>query len=685
MEQQNFALVPVSWSSSEEVDHPVELTPFGQFLAILNKRHSRPETSRMAGAILWIEEPVETIVASGLWMVAEKIAKTVGLDLTTQTRVQRIMKRLDRIVSAGLVLRYNSIADAATAFETQVLQVVDRAIKLGFRPGMPVSTKAWEELRENRSTVMVAEIRAAGKGPWQAPTFHFGQTLSALFFAALVKTARSFREQAKGWLNDLRRGNSVRGAEKLAAEYVDFSTSHGDDWLSIIGNSLDESQDFEKEIPEQVLRGLEKRVEEILFVQKALRCLRVDPKPWAGLNKRTVEYQWLNTQILLGILAEDEMAEELQGIGQFVRAVEMIQIVSEDEAIKLALERLNRRIEKTFSDKQSVWLREIVIARVQEIRDWKTGVFDDQASSVVIVRVIDDEWLVDPETAFDIVSGYRRELIEDVSKHGGNLDNWLKIRVFPAVIWRELEFEDFETVLEAGILSSRLMVEGALALNDELQHQAAVRLVEAGLEFDGQTIDLMLEKSLVELTLQFVGQYLGSFLPATLGRYLSDIIRVTAKSSTGSDFKLAWQVFSRIPSDMTQSVVDDVKIRQELYAVVSEAMDMAGMDIDWELFDLVRETLGADRYNLMMLGAEARQRSEDYKNPEVTGLSPWERMFESESGSFVKPRMFGHNLPDLTVITEEVAFRWVKAGEKNLDKSWARVAKLREKFFRRKG
>jgi hypothetical protein len=96
-------------------------TVFEAFLVKLHERRSSVALRSMAGAAVWSDVPLLSIVADGLWPILQRAAEKMGFPLSGDEAILRVTRRVDYVLAAGLLLQYKTMDDAADDFWKTVI------------------------------------------------------------------------------------------------------------------------------------------------------------------------------------------------------------------------------------------------------------------------------------------------------------------------------------------------------------------------------------------------------------------------------------------------------------------------------------------------------------------------------------------------------------------------------------
>lgn len=670
---------------------------FGRFMALLVERYTEPSVSAMTGGIaFWTGLPVEEIVLSGLWVVMKKVAEAAGITMTTQVQIDKAAERTNRLLEVGLILRHQTVEAAVEAFDQQVLRVVVRALELGYRSGMSVSPNAWTALQSGNPSLMIAAVRASRVSlQAEGELFQLGHLPAAMFFAEAVKAAREYRETLKVKLGLVRQGNNVVGFERLNVGYT--HTEEAEESISGLLTFLDERQECHQQgvLWPGVLAQIDATIEEILLCQRSLRHLQVNPKAWPRMSDvRTVDYVWLNSQVLLAALQAKADDEGFESVDQYLQAVRAIQSASEEKAERLVLARLLGRATDSFQEDELVWLRARVKKSVQAMRLRRADVFETGDTSV-FVEVSETDWLPSSEDALAIAVGRDQESPERIrsSRRG----EWLRTQVALAICWGQLDAEIVEEIVRAEVLPIETVVDGVLAMEDGEEKRRAARVVADAGAVGPLEIFRLLSSGLVDPDFDFVTIHLEQLSSTDLGQAAEMLFGMIRNRSYEEGvrpreaYHLLWLVFGRgVDPGFAKRFVDDPVRRAEMRGFMFECISSGDEMSDWEGYARIRVSLGDERHYHLVLGLLAALRATDYELPEEVdpgSLPVWAEIFTGRGLGHWDLRILGSGVTRaqagevLARISEGEAYRWIYAEDPDIDAVWARVAKARDLFF----
>jgi len=692
---ENFALAKVLVVQQEEPQTNKNSTVFGRFMSLLQERYATKSIPVLSGAAVLIGWPVEEIVLSGLWIVMQKISEKTGIQLTTQPQVEKVAERTERLLSAGFIIRFGTVEAVAQAFDEQVLQVIERALELGYRPGMKIGAGIWETLQKGNMVPMTMIVRNTVKSTLVAESdlFQLGYLPAAMFFAGMIKTARDYRTKLETQLLAVQQGNKLSGFERFGVEYTNiFELEH---LLRKCAAEVDENQDSTAFMGKDSFAKAEEEVQQTLLCQSVFRHFRFNPKNWPDLNRGlSIDSHWVRSQILLAALEEQLEVDFLASVDQYFQAIKAIKVMTDEEIETRVAVRLARQFINKLSVEEQAWLTNLVRESIARLRLYNDKCLDGAESDLVILKMSDSNWLIETNTALAVATGWDKKTPQKVERSGNNLEEWLRNRVVTAICWPELSALEFKEILSARVLSIDLVIDGILAMSHgEAQTEVVAMVMETG-RVEAKGIDRLLEAGLIELDIDFIERYCDKLSPATTDRTVDLLFQaIKNRSIKGRDgYRLLWQVFGRTSQAYIQQIVDDVERREAVRDFFLETISSVDEGNDWEGFDRLHQILGDERFYLLRLGVEASQRGADFTSGEFKrgDLSVWEEMFETEGVGYIKLRALGPNVSKtqarqiLERLPEETAFRWIHADEPKLDEIWQQVAKARDRLLRPK-
>lgn len=249
----------------QEKSRQEALSPFAAFMGELERRHAS-RTSTQQGSVQWMSLPYEKIAVQGLWLLVESAAAKYSFDHDTEkSLMEGLLPRLDAVINNAFSLRYDSIEDAATAFEQRMQREIEDADKLTF---------------------------AAER--WNQP--------SAEFFAELVKTAETYGNRIVILVKKIRDLNSV-GADRCYDYALPYNKGIDgfDEGIEMPDLFLRSNHELHQNSRALTAQERLKEAEDGLELINQLRSLPINLK---GLVAQGVEFSdvrptWIFTQAIL--------------------------------------------------------------------------------------------------------------------------------------------------------------------------------------------------------------------------------------------------------------------------------------------------------------------------------------------------------------------------------------------------
>lgn len=636
-----------------------EDTVFGRFLLAI-KAGQRIEQPLMGGQVIWCDEPVELIALSGLWVIMHKLAGLNGESITTQVQASVLAERVNRLVSAGIVLVHETPEAAAEAFRTQVILLTRRAHTLGYRPGMNLPVSAWTHLlSSNEGGFIRALPKIEGDKP--ASLIGYWQVPSTLFFAGLVRAARDLRTRLRSQGRELLEGNLFFERGFITC----LVSARATQLLQVVEqilHYLDETREGSKQIPE----GLHKIRAEVrdATVEVALFWrMHIQPRGWPETTQISLDWEWLSTQILLAYTSEGSDADVLPGLVVYRDAVRRVQVQDDDTVLERVIERLRHRFpDRQITASERAILEQKIVERLQSIRTWDPDQIDDQTLAGVLMVVSDKEFLLDPGTAYQVATGIQEALLEQVRISGLDTNEWLA-GVGMAILWSELSRTEVEDIVTGGVLPDLVILDGLAKCEASIGTWGVRELLS--MRPSSKSLNHTVRLGLVEVNVETIRSNVGVLDPEILGERLAFMLDHVATAANGEFFiPTLWTALTRAPRSSVEGLLRDRVRRPALCDAVKMALENETMS--WNRIDHLREHLGEETFRKLILGAIAKFRDCIRSSPEAGRENPWLRVIGTNSNAEVHLRVLGKEatVKDarrlLTSISEAEALAWAK-------------------------
>jgi hypothetical protein len=637
--------VPAQFVAAPEDLSPTNTTVCGEFINLLQRRYELPEQHTLIGSGQLISFPVESLVLNGGWIISFKIAElNKKREISTMSEAMSLAHRVDRLVSAGIILVYGSPQAAVEAFVETVVNPIDAS-------------------------------------SYSGNLLQLGQVESAHFFAKLVKTARDYRST----LNDIRKkivnGNDIPKAAQLSAGLVP---------LSILQTQLDALIDFlneGKEVVDGVVdRSLFLEVtrssQQVLSVQSVLRALQYAPAHWPHIADVHIVTEWIATQILLGLVQAAVEAECLS-VDQYLQGLDQLYSTDDAYVIDQTLQRLLSRATRPLSEEEHGTLRMLCVEQIGLLRR-RSRTFDDTSCMGIFIDVDSGTHLLDPQSAMRVVTGDSMMPMDSA---------WVSTHVESAIIWDEVTLEDLQRMLQAAVLSSDAIAAGILLMEESIRGEAANRLIAAvGIdELSDASLDALSRHDLPELSLEFISQHAASLPSIVADRAVRYVLSALQQQQHYVDKLelLCWQVLVRTTQAVAMEIFDNPRWRKVLHEAAFEIFTKSTA-----MCTKVCAHVGPERFHQLLLSIEAARRAYEYEmmviEKEVFTYVSWEGMY-SEIGVqtvYMPLSAYGTDVTtsDLTQllarVSERDAYLWIHANSREKDKLWKKVEGNRKKALR---
>lgn len=460
------------------------LTLFGRFIWRMRELHEIDSVTTAGGTANWSNAPIDQMVANGLYIVLMTTAKSLNLRMKTESKVQDVAGRVNRLIEVGLALEYETPEAAAEAFLKEVVRGTERGVRMGARPGMKISGKSWKTLQAGSAGRIVSEIRSQ-KAQASGTLSGFIQAPAALFFMNLLKSAIALRKERDAL------------AEQIDEEiYSPFTNETVSILESRFGNLMYMQKDPDFITVSEYLSLQYKEVE-----SSPAECLAAIPALEATMEKiqmlkklpvfqndfhedddgiSTIRYAWLRTQLCLAAgdipdrtrLSTTVWAEVRAGF----RAKNSEQIVAD------FFQRMESRGMRMSSRE-----REMLTAIVKDhFTNLVSEALDDLANVIgndILIDVVLEEITFSPEEALDIALGWRKDGSVDLShilaKTHEAFDSFVRTHVVENIPWRDVTPEQLMSMISANVLSDEMIIDGIFKIGQD-DRATVVRMILEG-------------------------------------------------------------------------------------------------------------------------------------------------------------------------------------------------------------
>jgi len=646
--------------TSAQVEHG---TVFEAFMATLYSMYKKVSTPVLSGGGSLNDMPIDAVIASGLWVIIQKVAQLIGMDLTTQSVVEKVSARVDRLVSAGILLVHGSAEEAAKAFDRDVLRQISGT-------GFPTSLQ------------------------------QLGMKHSAQFFATLVKAARDYKVSLEESIADIFDANSLPEAPSRPAYYTNI-TDVMRVWhyfVQVLDERLAVEFTFDVEGEGRFLK-IEKQLRSIQLRQNVLSALRYLPKSWPFANFRHgifVDAQWIGTQIVLAVLRADDDTEILSNSEQLMNGLEALHTLPQSEVVTLTMERLSHRAKRPLNKTQKRHLENFIGEMLYWLLKLSTGSLSAAHTEWVMLSHLTKEWYVDASTALRIAKGEEFLPFGDGNNFSTRARTALSERVAPAILWESLTLMDFYQIVKENVLPVDSIIDGMKRMPQDLR-EAAVRRLMKSEEITTELVALLVDSGDVELEPKIIQAHFQLFSLELLEKSAVHLLTLLSKKGKNLDVEatsgLLWKIVGRMPPERSRHLVDALEWRATFCETVDYVIYSSNELVTWADIEAVRKSLGDELYSLVLLSSELNVRIGGYgekaSQKDEKPMPPWHLMYEE--GATLDLRVFfkalgmtAEQAADLVnTYSEEYVFRWHYAAHPKLEQEWKKFVRLREKYYRR--
>jgi len=656
-------------------------TAFGQFIEWLTIRNTK-------------NAPIEEMIAAGMWVVMLSAGKKLGINVATEAQIEDVSSRVDRVINVGLRRKYGkNMFKAARAFEKEVLRTVERACKLGFRPGMNVSPTTWRHFANGNVEAMRRELN--GQPVTQTGTLlSLVQIPAALFLMELMREA----EELKGQLNRL--ATKVVNNDHVS-KYVALTGIHSLDNTDIMVSILSLEVTGDRLIQTTVddILTESNRLQEALTEQRHLKVLPFRPQDYQDVDGVVIKESWLNTQIYLaaGNVPDGQIFSAKK---HWVTCATALNSLPTEEVARRFMARM--KVRGLNCDKEThEWLTAYVIKQIKPLQGAKDSlVLDTGKARTLIIDVEPENLHVEEDDALKAATGAESQVEYSQNHQSKANDARLMKAINAAINWEEIDVEQIERMLTAETLDIEYIAKG-ICLMGEKHRAEAVNLLLQNPEMTAKAAETLFEQQVIELTPAIANQLRHLVSKTRYAEALNNWL--LALSQPGQDEK-AEKILIRgvitalcyVGSKTAKQVVQDITYRQTVVEklVYSTAIQAARDDVGIPLVEAQAFTslLGKDRTKFV-LAREVINRVDSYqaKNSaelDRTGYSPpWAEINTPDFGCFAQ-----HALEKFEPETvqrflkkhpEDEVFRWLYEADPKVAQKLKGYQKLRERYYKK--
>lgn len=637
-------------ASEEELD--ATQTVFGRFLLAL-RAYTTTDQPVAGKAVVWCDDPTDHIVLASMSVLLPSFASQASLEMHTAMQVSEVAERLNRRLTAGIVINYQTPEAAAKAFYEQVILTVHRAHTLGYRPGMELTLSTWKLLLDGRDQAFVQALPKGHDPSTIADLTTYYAAPATLFFAPLLKSARELKERLRIETAHLHRLNEIDLELQItcagSASLVEVVSR------SVLGY-LDESRPGSSREPDALL-GIEHRVSEAIALCEVLNAFRVNFSDWSQLGV-SLDQEWLCSQILLSFTDEPPQTDIIPNLGTYQVGLRAVQSASENEVVEAARRRLTQRLPRALRD---VWFPRLeggIRRQVMKMRLWNPAAVDDLMLAGVVMRISEKDFLLDASIARDVATLQNPNLLGEMEDRNLTTPEGLAA-LGMSIVWEDLSVDHVLRIVEEGVLPDKVIIEGLVRCEPSAK-SAGVRALR-NREIP-ETLNLLLRAQLLVPTIDLLREHVEEIDSEILGAYLGDLLEFAVTPKGEIVWEALIKAMARAPAAATIALLDNTIRRAELCSIGVEVLRLVGLK--WGLFDQIREHVGDDLFRMWVFGSIAfiRQMTrEDLDSDDE--LDDWEDIFSGDDIT-LPLRLLGPSMTQrsakelLREISESKALAW---------------------------
>ncbi len=540
--------VPASVEEGTSADEGA-VTLFGQFFAALASKQPK-EQRVLAGSAAWSGLPLEEIVFDGLWAVMGAVADRYRFPFVTDRDIwEGVAPRVNRLVSAGLLLSYSTMDEAAIDFWKEVCSEIASKLK-----GLP------------------PDQGFLPQSLWQQASMRF--------FARLFKRARDEGERIRALHASLIAINQLRH-DKIYVSYL-VEGDLGLDGYLYYAELVDPTYDpmNESRRPKEKLslgevaaemECLKVRLTDLARLPVRIRGVR-DLAHYAGSLTCNIEHTWIETQLLLAA-GHGPDVEEVD-IALYMAYREQLRDQAPEEVIATFWARMEAR-GASFSKASRERMHEHLLGRINAI---KARPLDPSLVSMDVFAYVNLslEMQLTPYMALECASGddYRHvKLFEPAQRV-----RFMHESVAPRLQWEALSEYSLQKIVQARLLSTADLVTGLLRVPDRPLATSLVAFLLRNYKTIGtDEMERLLTADLVSFTVDLAIDHFEDMTDARLLAVIPTLIHEASQYTRGDRTKAV-----RAAETFVQSVL---RLREQIIPVVTS------LEVRAELYDVIFDFL----------------------------------------------------------------------------------------------
>jgi hypothetical protein len=583
-------------------------------------------------------------------------------------------KAMDAKLNVGLLLIHGSVSHAAQAFQRDVYGALQRAVALGYRPGMTLTDDAWRTLVRGVTGVAIMELKKQSASTAPESLARFWSRPAYLFLAACVKRGREFAETLRARERRLAQWNqrSVPGVQVLWALRSEIAAIA---WLEGQVNK-GTAQEALAVVP------LLDRYEALVVVGAAV--LRSEGLSVPGsdfcVEENGLFFPWLNTAVL-----------KIANGDRHVRPGAL----SPKQALK-ACERLRRLTPRRVLD-QVVWVvrhrvkgvpQERLESALVQVRDHLMDHIRYLRSSRVVPILA--EHFIDPYLSGEMqVAFTHAAAMEYLGSHGvedqsEDLPQSLRDAIEAAIDWSAFDEEEIQMMMETHSAFRAMVVRHLNALPETVCAAA----VETLLTFEPQLVSRLIESGSLPWHPTLFAHFKEHLSPRHVGLWLRESLSQVQGIHEQLDSLV--EAMLRLPREELRQLWSDGRFHDAL-VIFSQFLlfEPEGTEISLAQEEGLKRRVG-EAFPLLALEAFAGVRAAIYLDREGSSegrILRWEQVSHKTPGLWNEvislQRALGKRLTSLLAAhSEEDCYRRLVAHKPDADELIAAFLKNRDEYYK---
>lgn len=514
----DFALMIVETLEGEESGFRETPTPVQGFLDALFEKLTHKERRTNRGVVCWCGYPIGHILGMGLIPLMEKVAEKKGWPYETVREAQQVQLVANPILSAGLVLTYESMNAAAEAFKREVLDAVSHMLTIGLRSGMELSVGAYMDYVEDGDDSTAREEIAEYDGSEVA--FDEGgllwQPAAAYFFSKLFVAAREKTEEIAERCAVIKRDNKINSSRgrvplmmtespkimQFISEF-DLYTSESADQ-----NRTEASWRSELAYAETETKAMAERIRLFRRLPMNLHALpeelfSIDRYGSVAKGPDAVVDGWLTTHLLLAVTGHEADVAFLSP-SAYLEAIQYIKSQNADKVMEMYLQRM-RALNVPWSKRMEQELRRFGKMLIWRVCQWDS-VIDIYAQSRAFVQITYDMLLIPERDAMHYILNDDVHLASTGAPEFNRQEEVFYQQVLEAVPWGKMTEDEVHRVIVAGTLKPVDLVKGLARVPYQVRETARDFFFQYT-KIEEEVFVTMMQEKIFWLTTTLVGEY----------------------------------------------------------------------------------------------------------------------------------------------------------------------------------